>query len=268
MTPAWILDTFAAIMLAVAAVSVARLAAARPRRRPDADIDTGHLLMGIAMAGMLAPGLRTLPDGRWAMLFGLLTAWFARAVWREARGRGAPALATSHHAPHLLHGAAMLYTFLALTAPAAVGGGPGMGGMVPAGTAGTAMPVLRLPALALIFALLLAGYTVRDLDLLSGGYSLTPARVAPATARLAPATAPLAAAQALPAASHSPLPAAHGEAVAPPRPRGTSRAARGLGRPSASALAAARSLVIAPGTATTCRVAMGLTMAFMMIMMI
>jgi hypothetical protein len=212
MTPAWILDTFAAVMLAVAAVSTARLAAARPRRRPDADIDAGHLLMGTAMAGMLATGLRTRPDGAWAVIFAPLTAWFTWAVWREARGRGVPALATGHHVPHLLHGAAMLYTFLALTAPAAADGGPGPGGM---GPAGTAMPVLRLPALALIFALLLAGYTVRDLDLLSGHHSLTPARPAPATG-----------------------------------------------------LAAARGLVLAPGTATTCRIAMGLTMVFMIIMMI
>jgi hypothetical protein len=112
--------------------------------------------------------------------------------------RAAPALATGHHAPHLLHGAAMLYTFLALTPLPAADGGQGIGAM---GQAAAAMPVLRLPAVALVFALLLVGYTVRDLDLLSARYGPTP-------------SAP------------------------------------------------------APGTSTTCRVAMGVTMSFMLIMMI
>jgi hypothetical protein len=40
MTPAWLLDAVAAIMLAVAAVSAARLAAARPWRRGAVVIDT------------------------------------------------------------------------------------------------------------------------------------------------------------------------------------------------------------------------------------
>jgi hypothetical protein len=206
-TPAWVPDAFAAVMLAVTAVSAVRLAAARPWRRPDADIDAGHLVMGVAMAGMLTPGLRTLPGGAWAVICGLLTAWFGCALWREARGRGVPALAAGHHAPHLLHGAAMLYTFLALTVP-------------PAGAVAGAMPVLRLPALALIFALLLAGYTVRDLDLLSGHAT------GAATIGHAAGTATI----------------------------GHAAGAATIGR--------------AAGTAVICRVAMGLTMAFMMVMMI
>ena len=69
MIPSWILDIFAAVMLVVAAVSAARLVAASPRRhrtRPAslADIDVAHLLMAIAMAGMLVPGLRTQISGR------------------------------------------------------------------------------------------------------------------------------------------------------------------------------------------------------------
>ena len=56
LTPAWILDVLAGVMLAVAGVSAARLAGARPWRRGTVvtDTDVGHLLMAIAMAGMLA----------------------------------------------------------------------------------------------------------------------------------------------------------------------------------------------------------------------
>ena len=121
MTPAWILDIFAAIMLVVAAVSAARLVAARPWQRGAVvtDTDVSHLLMGIAMAGMLAPSLTTLPNDAWAVVFGVLTAWFGYRVVRDYPANGARALAVGHCAPHLVHSAAMVYMFLAITAPAA-----------------------------------------------------------------------------------------------------------------------------------------------------
>ena len=194
MTPSWILDIFAALMLVVAAVSAGRLVVAQPwrqgaQRTALADIDVAHLLMAIAMAGMLTASLQTLPNGAWEVIFGVLTAWFAYRVVRDARVSGVRALAGGHCAPHLIHAAAMLYMFLALAAPAAHGSGMnGMGGA--AGTMGT----LSLPFLAFIFALLLIGYSIWDLDQLSGPgtsghYSLAVARVAPASAVLAGVTA-------------------------------------------------------------------------------
>ena len=73
MTPAWLLDIVAAVMLVVAALSAARLAAARPwQRGAVTDTDVAHLLMSLAMAGMLTPALRTLPDAAWEVIFGLL----------------------------------------------------------------------------------------------------------------------------------------------------------------------------------------------------
>ena len=163
MTPAWILDIFAAIMLVVAAVSAARLVAARPWQ-PGAiitDTDISHLLMGIAMAGMLASSLTTLPNGAWAVVFAVLTAWFGYRVVRDYRASGARALAVGHCAPHLVHSAAMLYMFLAITGPVASGTGmSGMSGM-------TGMSTLSYPTLAFLFALILIGYTIWDLDLLS-----------------------------------------------------------------------------------------------------
>jgi hypothetical protein len=170
MTPSGLLDLVAAIMLAVAAASVARLVAATPLLgggpwRPlqvAADADVAHALMGIAMAGMFAPGLRTLPNAAWAVLFGLSTAWFACRAWLDAHG--VRALLPERCTLHLVHCAAMLYTFLALgVAPAA--SATGTGGM---GMGGAAIQTLQYPTLAGVFTLLLIGYSVWDLDQLSG----------------------------------------------------------------------------------------------------
>ena len=117
MTPAWILDLLAALMLVVAAVSAARLVAARPWRHGSVIVDTdiAHLLMAIAMAGMLASSLQTLPDTAWEVIFGVMIAWYAFRVVRDAQANGVRALAGGHCAPHLVHSGAMLYMFLAMT---------------------------------------------------------------------------------------------------------------------------------------------------------
>ena len=144
MTPAWILDIFAALMLVVAAVSAARLVAARPWQRGAVIIDTdmAHLLMAIAMAGMLAPSLTTLPNARvGSHLRAADRLVRATGSSRDARANGVRALAGGHCAPHLVHSAAMLYMFAAIAAPAA-GGGSGMSGM---GGASAAMQTLQLP---------------------------------------------------------------------------------------------------------------------------
>jgi len=163
MTPAWLLDAFAALMVGVAAVSAARLAMARPWRRGSVVIDTdvAHVLMATAMAGMLTSRLGTLPDTAWEVICGLLAAWFAVRVALGARANGAPALASGHYAPHLVHSVSMLYMFLALSSADHAG----MNGM-PSGPG--PMTTLRYPTLAFIFALVLAGYGVWDLDRLSG----------------------------------------------------------------------------------------------------
>jgi hypothetical protein len=262
MIPSWIPDIFAAVMLVVAAVSAARLVAARPWQRGPrpaalADIDVAHLLMAIAMAGMLAAGLRTLPDGAWEAVFAVMTAWFAYRVARDAQASGVRALAGGHCAPHLIHAGAMLYMFVAVSAPAAHGAG-GMGGMSGGGMSG--MGTLSLPFLAFAFALALVGYSIWDLDQLSGPgtsghYSLAAARVAPPGPVLAGvgATAGPGAAAAVAEPASPPLAAeAAGEAPAVPPASGP---ADGTG-------------VLAPWVATGCRIAMGVTMAFMLVIMI
>jgi Domain of unknown function (DUF5134) len=270
MIPAWILDIFAAVMLVVAAVSAGRLVAARPGQRGTrpaalADIDVAHLLMAIAMAGMLVSGLRTLPDGAWEVVFAVMTAWFAYRVARDAQVSGFRALAGGHCAPHLIHAGAMLYMFAAVSAPAAHGA-DGMGGMAGGGMSG--MGTLQLPFLAFLFALALVGYTIWDLDQVSGPgtrghYSLAAARVAPPGPVLAGVGA-----------------AAGGGAAAGPGATAVSGTASGLAAavpvaepaeitqvPPASGPADGTG-VLAPWVATGCRIAMGVTMAFMLLIMI
>jgi hypothetical protein len=184
MTPAWIFDLLAALMLIVAAVSAVRLVAARPWRPGSVIIDTdiAHLLMAIAMAGVLASSLSTLPDVAWEVIFGVMIAWFAYRVVLDARANGVRALAGGHCAPHLVHSAAMLYMFLAVTSSA--GAMAGMAGM-PAGSS-SSMLMLKYPTLAFVFAVILIGYGIWDLDQLSGKrYGLASARVPLAQVRTA-----------------------------------------------------------------------------------
>jgi hypothetical protein len=259
MIPAWILDIFAAVMLAVAAVSAGRLAVARPWRQGAAlaDIDVAHLLMATAMAGTLTASLRTLPNGAWEVIFGLMTAWFAYRVVRDLQVSGVRALAGGHCAPHLIHAAAMLYMFVGLAAPAAHGSG--MGGMGGMGT-------LNLPFLAFIFALLLIGYSIWDLDQLSGPgasghYSLASARIAP-VAVLA-GTPALGGAQSQTTAVPGPAAAEDGVAtVIQAQPAIPGGAASQVTAPVSG------NPLLAPWVATSCRIAMGMTMAFMLLIMI
>ena len=249
MIPAWILDVFAGVMLVVAAVSAARLIAARPWR-PGAvvlDTDVAHLLMAIAMAGMLAVGLRTLPDTAWEVVFGVLTAWFGYRVVRDARASGVRALAGGHCAPHLVHSAAMLYMFLALAGPAAGGGMGAMGG--------SAMQKLDYPTLAFAFGFVLAGYSVRDLDLLSGSrYAVT--GPAPALAGVPVLAGTEAGNGAFPG-----LPAGGGTDGGAPSPAAEPE-------PAHQGPDAARTLLLSARVTVGCRIAMGVTMAVMLFAMI
>ena len=75
------------------------------------------------------PGLSTLPNAAWEVVFAIMTAWFAWCLWRESRGRGSAAVAHGHYAPHLVHSAAMLYIFAAMARPPVEGSGMSMSGM-------------------------------------------------------------------------------------------------------------------------------------------
>ena len=274
MTPAWILDVLAALMLVVAAVSAARIAAARPwRSGAVVDTDVAHLLMAIAMAGVLTPGLSTLPVVAWEVIFGVMIVWFAFRVVRDARSNGVRALAGGHCAPHLVHSGAMLYMFLGMTSVA--GAMAGMAGMpaMPAMSAGSSsMLMLSDPTLAFVFALVLIGYSIWDLDQLSGRrYSLTSAPVVLAGVR-ASVPAMAGAESARTTAFSGPDPssgdsdaftdiapgsgAAGGQAVA--------RDAVGAG-PRTVGGGAIGQFLLSPAVTIGCRVTMGVVMTFMLL---
>jgi uncharacterized protein DUF5134 len=163
--PGWLLEVLAGVMLLVAAMSAGHLAVARAWIRHDAvgaDVALFHLLLGIAIAGVLVAGLRTLPNAAWDVVFAATTAWFDWRLWRDSREYGAAA-ARGQFAPLLAYSAAMLYLFTALAPPSP--GGSVMAGM-PGMSAGpsSVMPTLRAPTLGLLFAVLLAAITVRDVD--------------------------------------------------------------------------------------------------------
>ena len=261
MTPAWVLAILAALMLVVAGVSAVRLGLARPWQKGAVvtDTDVSHLFMGIAMAGMLVSSLTTLPNGAWEVIFALLTVWFGYRVIRDARRSGVRALAGGHCAPHLVHSAAMLYMFLALaTAP----GGPGMSAM----GGGSATQTLKYPTLAFVFALILVGYAIWDIDQLSGkrysrvGAILTvaavPAAGVPALAGAEPGTlASGAVASAIPAQGA-------GAGTAPVQTPDAETA------PAGTAPAGGAAWLLSAGTTVACRIVMGATMAFMLLIMI
>jgi hypothetical protein len=236
-TPAWVLETFAAVALLVAEVSAGQLVIARAWTGPsDADIAVSRLLTGVAMAGLLVPGLSTLPNAAWAAAFAVMTAWLAWRLWRESRGRGA-ALGRGHYTAPLVHSAAMLYLFAALAPPSAPGTG-GMSGM--AGWSSSGLPTAHAPALALVFTLLLIASAVRDLDRRAGADGYFHAAGRP----LGPAGSALAA-------------AAAGRASGP-----------GPGTESAPAAGPAARLLFSPAVVKGCQVATGVTMAFILIILI
>jgi Domain of unknown function (DUF5134) len=254
-TPAGIPEIFAAIMILVAEVSAGQLVIARAwtlRGGTDADIAVSQLLMGIAMVGVLVPGLSTLPNAVWEVVFAVTTAWFAWCLWRESRGRSAAAVARGHYVPHMVHSAAMLYVFAALAGPSVEGSGMstsgtgGMSGM--AGGSSGGLPTLHASTLALIFALLLIAFTVHDLDRPAGvdGYFHVVGR------RSVPAGSALAAAAAGPLARRQPAQADTAEAAPRADP----------------AAYAAERLLLSPAVTKGCQVAIGLTMAFILIVII
>jgi hypothetical protein len=62
--PDWLNDSFAAVMVVVALYSAGRVVAARRWGRPShADVDSAHVLMGVAMAGLLSSAINPAPDG-------------------------------------------------------------------------------------------------------------------------------------------------------------------------------------------------------------
>ncbi len=222
--------------------------------------------MAIAMAGMLASDLATLGNSAWAVVFGVLTAWFAYRVVHDTRVSGARALlAGDRSAPYLVHSGAMLYMFARGNT---MSSGPGMAGMQGmASSSGAAMQVLRDPTLAFVFALLLIGYIITDLDQMYGfWHGLAVATALPQRPVLAEATAGIGTATAAPAAFSGSAAGDRAAANSPASPIGT-RLAHSNGV-DGSVRSGAAGVLLSPGVIVGCRIAIGLTMALMFFLMI
>jgi len=207
--PAWLTGIFAAAVLAVAVYCTGRLVAARRwRRLTELDTDGAHVVMGVAMAGMLVSGLRTLPSAIWEVVFAAGAAWFGYRMLRARRGAQPSPWRSSHPLPHLVECGAMVFMFLILPAAAA--------------TRGMTMTAAesRFSFLTLPLAVFLFGYVVWIGD-----------RVA----------------------LHAPAPApAPALALAPALATGS----------------AATPYYLAPRCAAICKITMGITMGYMLILML
>jgi Domain of unknown function (DUF5134) len=182
--PAWLTGTFAALMLSVAIYCAGRLAAARRwHRTTEVDTDAGHVLMGVAMAGLLVARLRILPVAAWEPVFAVGAAWFAWPLFRSRRRAPATSWRCLHPAPHLAECTAMLYMLLALPPSPARHGTPlGVAAMPASGS--------RFSFLALVLALFMFGYVVRVADRLPLR-AFAPVGAGPGPAALAPRCAAL-----------------------------------------------------------------------------
>jgi len=220
--PAWLTGIFAAVMIAVAAYCASRLAVARWWRRPtDVDSDGVHVVMGVAMAGMLVTGLRFGSARVWEAIFAAAAAWFAWRFVRVRRGAPVSQWRCPQPMPHLVECGAMLYMYLAVPAVAiAAKGTSGALGAMPATGS-------RFSFLALVLAAFLLGWAVWVADRLTVQ--------TPALAVAAPAAAPT------------------GGSAAPTG----GYAEAGPGGP-----------YVAPRCAAVCKIAMGITMGYMLILML
>jgi Domain of unknown function (DUF5134) len=158
--PGWLTGLLAAVMLTVAAYNATRLVAAPRRARhsrlaAELDADGVHVLMGVAMAGMLAPALSFAPARLWQAVFAAAAAWFAWQFLRTRRGQTPGPRRCPHPLPHLIECAAMVL-MLALPAAAASTGAAGMSGMTGTLT-GTAA---HFSPLTLLLALFMVGYVM------------------------------------------------------------------------------------------------------------
>jgi len=180
--PAWLAGSFAVLMIMIAVCCAARLAVSRLRgRNTERDADVLHVLMGVAMAGMLEPRLTPVPVTAWRAVFAAAAAWFAWQAIRPGHRAG------GHPAVHAVECAAMVYMLLPVGSwPSSHGPGMAMPGMSQGTAAGN-------PALTLVLALFMLGYVLWAIDRLTHlsrtptpAIAITTARRPPQAAQIMP----------------------------------------------------------------------------------
>jgi hypothetical protein len=125
--PTWLAYGFAVLMVSVSVYCIGRLAlASRLGRRNHVDVNISHVLMGLAMVGMLVPSLNVIPNGLWEVVFGIISLYFGAVTVRFATRRGVRGGDhdhdhDSHSFIHMVMGCAMLYMYwlgMPINAPA------------------------------------------------------------------------------------------------------------------------------------------------------
>jgi hypothetical protein len=236
-------------MIVTAAYCFSRLVVAwRSKRQTDYDVDGTHILMGVAMAGMLVPRLNPFWDSGWEVIFAIAIAWFG---WQAIRGyRNELAVGrrwVAHPLQHVLACGAMLYMFFAVAPMKTGSSGSGMS------MGGSAGSTSTFHTLALVLALALVGYVIWTADRFT---SLAPVAVLRATA------VPVGAMPSAALAPSSTLPAALAAAS------GTAAQVTHAGADPAGGQAARSKPPMSPRLAACCEIAMGLTMGYMLITML
>ncbi len=246
--PSWLTGVLAAVMIVIALCCAGRLAISRLRRRDtELDADGVHVAMGVAMAGMLAPRLSPLPASAWEPVFGIAAAWFACQAIRTRRGAARAGWRCPHPLPHLVECVAMLYMLVAV--PGSRPGGQAAG-MPMAGMAGSAGIAGDFPALAVVLALFMVGYVVWAADQLTS-FARAGTTATPRSTSRDPAGAP--GTSGTLSSARTPDTA---QAPGTPGTAGTPRLDL-AGRP-----------VLAPRLATCAKIAMGITMGYMLVLML
>jgi hypothetical protein len=161
--PTWLAAILGVIMIVATVSAIVRIIiAARTHTATDYEVDGHNVLMGIAMAGMLIPGLLIVTAGAstiaWIVVWVIVTVWFATSVIRDAVRHPGDRF-TGHHLPHLVMSGAMIYM---LAAPGM--GGSSMSGSMPGMSAMGAGSSLRLPTLDYAFVIFMIGYAVLVID--------------------------------------------------------------------------------------------------------
>ena len=242
--PSWLAAALAAVMVVTAIYCAGRLVVSRLWRRPtEVDADSVHAVMGVAMAGMLLPGLSPLPATAWEAVFGTAAAWFAyRAVRSRLRwDAGSTRWRCVDPVPHLVESAAMVYMLAVL--PSSWPGWPGQQMAMPGMGGGHPAAGGSLLALSVILALFMIGYVLWTADRLT---SLLRGAAVAAT--------PAVRDRARTVAAGSPAGAAGARGVA---------GAVLAGRDHRAGLP-----VLAPRLAACYKIAMGITMGYMLILML
>ncbi len=161
--PTWLAAILGVVMIVAAIAAMIRIiTAVRTRKATDYEVDAHNVVMGVAMAGMLIPGLLIVTPGAsttaWIVAWGVITAWFAVSVVRGATRQRSEGRFTGHHLPHLVMSAAMIYMLAAtgVGAPAA----ESASGMSEMGSAAT----VPAPTLDYAFVIFMLGYAVLVID--------------------------------------------------------------------------------------------------------